>query len=474
MELWRGISRRLTDSPERRYSEEDYELLSSESTSRVNGLPSTQRRRRSRLQRCLHHLTLRRILIFLAMIPFLLVLGVLWSGIPPNFEDVRTFERLLPQHNLTRARATHGKYLRFPDHLWGHGLNNILQEALLMSYLAYTANRSFVFEDYVWSHLPFPYTIYDFALRPVRVPLNAFISGPTAGGPMPLSQAISAEFWETICPPERRRVISSKDGPDNAEGQEIIEWWVDRLKNVQEECVEIDSSQKVIFDRSFFDGDRIISLWPGLSSSPLLTDYLWSPLVQSAVSRNFAVLQPASAKLLYSLNSTLSGLVAVHLRRGDYRRHCPRLAGWGSTYNGLNQYPSLPDRFDPLPYKNVRDAHDAYYMQHCLPTVEQIVEKLRTVRAENPGLRRVYVLTNAWGWWLNGLKSALQKDGWEDLKSSLDIQLDSAQTQVAMAVDMAIAEKAEVFVGNGFSSLTSNIVMLRMAKGLSISSNRFL
>jgi GDP-fucose protein O-fucosyltransferase len=195
----------------------------------------------------------------------------------------------------------------------------------------------------------------------------------------------------------------------------------------------------------------MMTLWPGLSTSPILTDYLWSPLVQSAISRNFAVLQPASAKLLYSLNSTLSGLVAVHLRRGDYTRHCPRLAGWGSTFNGLNQYPSLPDKFDPTPYRNVRDAHDAYYMQHCLPTVEQIVEKLRTVRAENPGLHRVYVLTNAWGWWLSGLKTALQKDGWEDLKSSLDIQLDAAQVHVAMAVDMAIAEKAEVFVGNGVS-----------------------
>jgi hypothetical protein len=129
MDLWRDISHRFTDSPERRYSEEDYELLGTDSTSRINGLPSAQRRRRSRLQRCLHHLTLRRILIFLAMIPLFLVLGILWSGVPPNFEDVRTFEKLLPQHNLTRARVEHRKYLRFPDHLWGHGLNNILQEA---------------------------------------------------------------------------------------------------------------------------------------------------------------------------------------------------------------------------------------------------------------------------------------------------------------------------------------------------------
>jgi len=125
----------------------------------------------------------------------------------------------------------------------------MLRGSLLMSHLAYMANRSFVFEDYVWSHLPFPYTLYDFALRPVRIPLNAFISGPTAGGPMPHSEAISAEFWESVCPPKMRHFISSKDGPDTADGQEIIEWWVHRLKDVQDECVEIDFTQKIIFDR---------------------------------------------------------------------------------------------------------------------------------------------------------------------------------------------------------------------------------
>lgn len=132
MELWRGISRRFDDGLERRYSEEDYELLpAAESTSHSNGLPSpsAQRRRRSRLQACLHLLTLRRILAFLALVPIFLVLAVLWSGIPPSYQDIRTFERLLPQHNLTEARSEHRMYLRFPDHLWGHGLNNILQEA---------------------------------------------------------------------------------------------------------------------------------------------------------------------------------------------------------------------------------------------------------------------------------------------------------------------------------------------------------
>lgn len=106
-----------------------------------------------------------------------------------------------------------------------------------------------MFEDYVWSHSPFPYTVYDFALRPVRIPLNAFISGPTAGGPMSGPRAISAEFWETVCPKEKRRVVSSKDAPSDAEGDVIMEWWVEKLKTVQDGCVEIDSSQRIMFDR---------------------------------------------------------------------------------------------------------------------------------------------------------------------------------------------------------------------------------
>ena len=384
-----------------------------------------------------------------------------------------------------------------------------------MSYLAYMANRSFVFEDYVWSHTPLPYTIYDFALRPKRIPLNAFISGPTAGGPISLPapsspssshttqqrqqtthpRAISAEWWETVCPKWKRRVVSSKDAPNDEEGDVLIDWWIRMLADVSEGCVEVDSSSQIVFDRllvspfttsssvltplhlvyySLFGSPRILSIWPSLSTSPILQSYTWSPLVQSAVSRNFALLQPISPKSLFDISSksTLTGLVAVHLRRGDYKRHCPRLAGWDAAFMGLNQFPSLPDKFYPSLYPSSSSsrssqsssplppsqpptddphARESYYLQHCLPTIPQIVSKLHQLRDEHPSLRRVYVLSNGWGWWLNGLKGALQKDGWDDLKSSLDLRLDGEQGYVAMAVDMAIAEKAEVFVGNGVS-----------------------
>lgn len=307
--------------------------------------------------------------------------------------------------------------------------------------------------------------------------------------------------------------------------------------------------------KSLFGSTRILSLWPTLSTSPILKSYTWSPLVQSAVIRSSALFHPRTPSTLsdVSSSSTLTGLVAIHLRRGDYKRHCPRLAMWGSSYMGMNQFPALPDKFTPDPPYN-SDLHnpnpnpnpqsnsttspsnadpnpteqtkESHYILHCLPTIPQIVSRLHTLRSTHSGptpLTRVYALSNGWGWWLSDLNKALMEDGWEGMTSSVDVGrvLDKEQEYVGMAVDMAIAEKAEVFVGNGvscffcfvslllpfvfrvshsssllsafshlctfgfsipiltsrsfqFSSLTSNVVMLRLSKGLDPSSNRFL
>ncbi|KDQ50805.1 hypothetical protein JAAARDRAFT_41747 [Jaapia argillacea MUCL 33604] len=487
MKPWKSALRRLLE-PRRSNSfsarsEEDYALLPSTTLdSRSAVRDADNKRRRSIARSCLQMITLRRLIFALVSMPMFLAVMVLLSGVPPSYEDVRAFERRLPQHSpeLGVREKNEGMYLRFGGQLWGHGLNNILQEIIMMSHLAYLSNRSYVFEDYTWSRLPFPYTIYDFALRPTHIPINAFISGPSAGGPLESHRAVSVEHWDAVCPRSKRRIISIADAPTSAtaDGKAVMEWWVNRLSEVKEACVEIDqdSLHRPMFDKFFFGSSRILSLWPSLSTSPILTDFAWSPLVQSAVTRNFALLQPYSAKLISDPSSTgtLPGLVAVHLRRGDFERHCPRLSGWESSYMGFNEFPTLPDRFDPFTNFTNPEAQLDYYMEHCLPTVEQIVERLRKVRAEHGGLKRVYLLTNAWGWWLNGLKEALSKDGWDDATSSLDVLLDSEQQYVGMAVDMAIAGKAEVFVGNGFSSLSSNVVMLRMARGLDASSNRFL
>ncbi|EGO04120.1 hypothetical protein SERLA73DRAFT_175890 [Serpula lacrymans var. lacrymans S7.3] len=484
MDSWRRLTRKMFGA---RNVSGDYELLAGDTSHRTGTSPSTfsnssTRRRswRSIFRACIQKFTIRRLLIAIALIPVVLVIAILWPGIPPSYDDIRLYERRLPQHDLSLSSQANppNRYLRFPGHLWGHGFNNILQEIILMSYLASISNMSFVFEDYTWSHTPFPYTIYDFALRPTHVPINAFISGPPAGGPTLGPRAISAEFWEKVCPnKEKKRVISSEYAPNDADGIVMIDWWHKELVATNDTCVEVDSTSHDVFDRFFFGGPRLLSLWPELSSSPILTNFSWSPLVLSAIARNFALLRPSTPESLYDFSSstTFKGMVAVHLRRGDYQRHCPNLALWGALYMGMNEHPSLPDRFDPSPYSDApHKVLEGYYLEHCYPSTSQIVARLHEVRKEHPNLHRVYLLSNGWAWWLDELKLALEEDGWDELISSLDIHLDAEQFYVSMAVDMAVAEKAEVFVGNGFSSLTSNVVMLRMAKDLDPSTNRFL
>ena len=82
--------------------------------------------------------TVRNILCSLAFAPICILGAILLQGIPPTYQDIRTFEQRLPQHSISAWSSVdgvhyhHPRYLRFPGHLWGHGLNNVLQEACVL------------------------------------------------------------------------------------------------------------------------------------------------------------------------------------------------------------------------------------------------------------------------------------------------------------------------------------------------------
>ena len=263
-----------------------------------------------------------------------------------------------------------------------------------------------------------------------------------------------------------------------------------------------------------FGEKRILTLWDDLSRSPILQNFSWSYLVLSAVLRNWAILRPPSTFLesLFIRSSHppipvtpdplahenamytqpgLPGLVAVHIRRGDFSRHCHRRAIYNSTFMGFNQFPSFSDVFDPEHYADpaITDR-ESHYMAHCFPSIPQVVARLDRARKDHPGLRRVYVLSNARESWLKELSRELMKlpetspgsrpeeseewERWEDVITGNHLVLDSEQRYVDVAVDMAIAEQAEVFVGNGVGylllvssdpwRLTSSISFLVLAR----------
>ena len=108
-------------------------------------------------------------------------------------------------------------------------------------------------------------------------------------------------------------------------------------------------------------------------------------------------------------------------------------------------------------------AERARYRAHCFPDLEQIVLRVREVRASllpTTKLTRVYSLTNGRPEWLQELKDALQEDArregldeWEHIGTSRDLRLTGEQKHNSQAVDMAIAQRAEVFIGNGVRHL---------------------
>jgi hypothetical protein len=269
---------------------------------------------------------------------------------------------------------------------------------------------------------------------------------------------------------------------------------------------------------------RILSIWPTLSQSPIMTHFSWSQIVLSALQSNAHVLTslPPSPNALTSHHALLPSidltsrtsfpnLLAIHIRRGDYQSHCHLLANWSSSYMGWSQYPGLPasDVFVPPPGGSAGDntpENREVYMRHCLPSVEQVVERVRAVRREweaaggelevntkhdsetkttSPPPRKlthIHIMTNAEPSYLTSLLTLLNSPSssspasnlkWDRNTSGSDLSLTPEQSYIGQAIDMAIGERAGVFLGNGFSSLSANVVMLRMARGQPMESNRF-
>ena len=212
-------------------------------------------------------------------------------------------------------------------------------------------------------------------------------------------------------------------------------------------------------------------------------------------------LVPRSSHILFaatdSMPYVLHGLVAVHVRRGDYEGHCPLLASVGELWNSWNafgiysrdnatvpmhldpefkidpqwfntSYPHLPDSIFDAPYSTAY-PHDMegkvdpttltgkqlLYL-HCWPRMDSIRDKLAAVRRAHPELETVYLMTNGEDQWVSGLIELLLEDGWRSVRSSKELVLSNVAQAVSQGVDMAVGNWAEVFVGNGVRKSTLN------------------
>ncbi|OBZ68590.1 hypothetical protein A0H81_11553 [Grifola frondosa] len=268
--------------------------------------------------------------------------------------------------------------------------------------------------------------------------------------------------------------------PSNPPADVIIDKWLEKLNSIDDPCVEIVEQSGVLFDFWLFGSQGSIeNIWDSFSSSPIMTHFGWSPLVELAFDTNRDLIHPTPVwepflstqpfRSNIERYTMLHGLLVLHVRRGDYQDHCDHLAKWSSSYMSFNTFPDIPDRFSPPEGggwgENTPENMDIY-LSHCFPSIEQIVAKVESVRTTDAaaGLQNIYIMTNGAVPWVQELKDALKKSGhFTSVTSSRDMVLNWEQKYVAQAVDMLIGQRAQAFIGNGFSSMTSNINMLRMA-----------
>ncbi|KDR82446.1 hypothetical protein GALMADRAFT_237772 [Galerina marginata CBS 339.88] len=423
---------------------------------------------------------------------------------PPSYRALKKQIQDLPQHNLDLPfpEGRNGRYVKFSSEIQLLGWNNVLNERLMDTYLAYKSNRAYVFADYIWKEDYYPWPKEKAIEWPPITPLPALISGPSVGGSWgpndPAPRSISEKWYEVVCPPERRRIINThevKPALVNETGSVVFATWQKILLDAPESCIEIqpasreEDSYPQVFDLWVWGSWKVLSLWDVFSKSPVSQLLGVSPTIERLVESNKAIfMEPkntATGEEVVTVDP-FSRMLAIHLRRGDFKQACLSLSNWNSTFYSWNLLDFLPDKFTPPPgggWGTNTPENEALYMKHCLPSDEEILQKIRDSRTEylkaveeqgrKETLDVLFLLTNDKSGWLDEVKKIMMADGWKVVATSHDLVLDREGKDVAMALDMELARKASVFIGNGWSSFTSNIVHRRLVDGRIPMSNRF-
>ncbi|KAJ7779743.1 hypothetical protein B0H16DRAFT_1710997 [Mycena metata] len=419
--------------------------------------------------------------------PSAFVLELAQSLGEPTFLDIRLYERNLPQHTRVPPGSEPPRYLGCRI----SSLNNVLQEQLLNTHLAYLAERAYVFPPYVArDHPPFPDRLPNGLRHWLHVPMNAVLAGPTAGAPLAdedslVRRAVSVEWWKAVCSEEDIVVVKAHEAVAEmglharSGGLETMDKWAGMLWRMSARCVCIEEGMP--FDTTFTDSDKMLELWPSYSQSPGLKRFAWSPLITAALSRNFHLLgsdAPPAALTPTAKNPDdspsyppyrasappIPGLLGIHAWNYNTWNQLGDPGALARQANGnASTLPVLPDFFDVPAGMSRCDA----VLAHCWPSSEAIIQRAHIVRrgAATKDMRRVYIVLNSEREWVEALAAGLRADGWEVVSSSFDLDLTLEEQAVAQAVDMSALASAESFIGVGFSSLTSNVVQIRLAGG---------
>ncbi|KAF9268666.1 hypothetical protein L218DRAFT_917602 [Marasmius fiardii PR-910] len=336
------------------------------------------------------------------------------------------------------------KFVKFMQ-LQGAGFNNQVQEILLFHHISLSSSRIYAYQPFVWRP------------RNEELPLSVFLPGPTRN-------TIPVALFDEICSPEsvaHHRIVGDNNDIWRLT-REILEG--------PDRCIEIDNW---ILNWNYLSSSGLHKVWPGFQHY-LELKFEWSSHIQAIVDRAHSTLN------LRSLPSKTDGepYMALHIRRGDFPDHCMGLADSGT---GFTTWATLPSLHDSILPPSLDTKNKTSVMEHCYSSLRRILDAIDRHAIKKPHLRTLYILHDAaidhlpvyldlWK-----LETALmsparaRKAGWEGgpmkrIVDSSKVPIKRGENDFSVAVDVELARNAEVFIGNGYSSLSSQIVALRLGR----------
>lgn len=155
--------------------------------------------------------------------------------------------------------------------------------------------------------------------------------------------------------------------------------------------------------------------------------------------------------------------VSVQFRRGDFERHC----------GALFTYPTPDWSFAKLVGdKYAYDTGDFdEHWKHCYPTVDELADIIHNLSTSlSKPFTKVLIMTNAKKDEIEELKQALSSKNLEYLRFSPDLNIVPKSIgwtiTHSLAVEMELGIRGNYLIGNRHSSITSNIMGLRLNKDL--------
>ncbi|KAK2467870.1 hypothetical protein APHAL10511_000165 [Amanita phalloides] len=330
--------------------------------------------------------------------------------------------------------------------LRGAGFNNQVQEILLFHHLALLTSRTYVYHPIVWR----PRGEHSY------IPLSAFLWGTT-------TNTISSAVFNEACPADKVKHV-------RLQTNHPAQWDLAKeVLNGDEPCLVVDDW---ILTWSFLASSSLQHIWPGYQDY-LSSHFEWSQPIVDIVERTQRKLNISSK----NFNRQGDRYMALHLRRGDFEDHCKYLA---EKHVGFTTWATLPTLRSSITPPSLDTANLTSITEHCYPSLRRILHAVSQQAIKHPNLRTLHVLHDgAWDHPLvfldyYKLVEALTNAAWAGRQRWADgqpmrrvthsgmVQIHGGESDWRVAVDVELARRAEVFVGIGYSSLSTQVLALRL------------